>query len=396
MSPESWGARALAFASAAAAVALLTVSPPAEAFPWMIHHSYNGCAQCHLDPSGGGILTEYGRAQGDILLRTHYQPPPEKGYEVGPVKDFLFGATKLDPGVQLQADVRGLVIPDPANVQAMLMQADLRGAFQTKHFVASGAIGGVSRGAEGARLSSGDTWNLVSREYWVGVTPNKAWTVRVGRMNLPFGIRTEDHILDVRAATRTNTNDDQQFGLAAFYNSRKVRGEVMAVYGNTQVHPGSFRDKGYSGYVAWAPKNNIDVGVSSLYLAAKTDVLTFQQRNRFINGAFVRWAPIPELAVLAEGDVLIDNQPGVTYNGFVSTAIVDYEPIQGLHLQGIGEQCDDDFGDNDPSALTGTVAAQWFFTRRFDVRVDAGYGTVYCTPGTPGSPFGLVQAHFFL
>ena len=44
----------------------------AQAYPWMIRHDYTGCATCHVDPSGGGVLTAYGSAQGDMLLRTRY------------------------------------------------------------------------------------------------------------------------------------------------------------------------------------------------------------------------------------------------------------------------------------------------------------------------------------
>jgi hypothetical protein len=39
---------------------------------------------------------------------------------------------------------------------------------------------------------------------------------------------------------------------------------------------------------------------------------------------------------------------------------------------------------------------QWFFAPHADLRVDGGYGTVYCTPGVTGSPFGLLQAHLLL
>ena len=124
------------------AVALGVAPVSAQAFPWMIHHGYTSCAQCHVDPSGAGILTDYGRAQGEILLRTHYEAAPENP---GPVKDFLFGAFDLPDVLELQADVRGLLIPDPANLEAILMQADLRAALQTEKFSASASFGGKTR-----------------------------------------------------------------------------------------------------------------------------------------------------------------------------------------------------------------------------------------------------------
>jgi hypothetical protein len=35
----------------------------AQAYPRMIRRDYTGCATCHVDPSGGDVLTEYGAAQ---------------------------------------------------------------------------------------------------------------------------------------------------------------------------------------------------------------------------------------------------------------------------------------------------------------------------------------------
>ena len=51
---------------------VLSWSRPAHAYAWMIRHGYGGCNVCHADPSGGELLTAYGRAQGDLLLRMHY------------------------------------------------------------------------------------------------------------------------------------------------------------------------------------------------------------------------------------------------------------------------------------------------------------------------------------
>lgn len=386
------------FVSAALAAVMMFLiggSSPAYAFPWMVHHGYNGCAQCHVDPSGGGVLTDYGRAQGEILLRTHYDKE-SLTFEPGKVKDFLFGIVPLPEAVQLQADIRGLGIPDPSNPRAILMQSDLRGAVQTEHFSASASVGVVSTGAEEARFTSGNTWNMVTREYWVGYSPIKALTIRAGRMNLPFGIRTENHILDVRGATRTTTNDQQQTGLSLFWNSKKWRAEVMGIAGNFQVGPDSFRDRGYSGYLAWQPEKNFELGASSLLAVAQTDLVTLAPRTRLAEGLFVRWAPVEQLAILAEGDLLLDNQDGDARTGFVTTGFIDYEPVQGLHVQAIGEQCDDNFADTAGSAITGTGAVQWFFAPHTDLRIDAGYGSVLCTPGASPNPFASLQAHIYL
>ena len=61
-------------------LALMTAASSASAYPWMIRHGYTGCTPCHTDPSGGaGALTEYGRAQSDLLLRMRYGEATDTG-----------------------------------------------------------------------------------------------------------------------------------------------------------------------------------------------------------------------------------------------------------------------------------------------------------------------------
>jgi len=78
--PRRVRSRALRLLSWATFVAVLLLgSRPASAYPWMIRHQYQGCVPCHADPSGAGLLTEYGRAMGENVLRTRYgSPPPDE------------------------------------------------------------------------------------------------------------------------------------------------------------------------------------------------------------------------------------------------------------------------------------------------------------------------------
>jgi hypothetical protein len=54
------------------ALSMLSWVSPASAYAWMIRHGYGGCTTCHADPSGGELLTKYGRVQGDLILRMRY------------------------------------------------------------------------------------------------------------------------------------------------------------------------------------------------------------------------------------------------------------------------------------------------------------------------------------
>lgn len=382
------------------AVGLLGLLLPSEAnaYPFMIRHGYTGCAQCHVDPSGGGPLTEYGRGQAEIFMRTVYKDRGADWQGPGPEKDFLFGAVPLPDWLFLQGDIRSMVIPEPGNVRFLLMQSDLRAAVQASNVTAYISGGVVSEGAEEAWVTSNTNGaNFVSREYWAGYSPAKGLLIRGGRMDIPFGIRSEEHILFARSSTDTTTNDNQQVGLDAVYGKGKLRAEVMGIAGNFQLSPDDFRERGYSALAAWAITNRFELGVTSLVAHAALDVDSREERLRQAHGLFGRWAPVQSVGFLAEADALLDASAGAS-SAFGTTGYlqVDYEPVQGLHLKGTGEWCDNDLSDTDSASLRGSATALWFLAPHVDVRADVMYGTLYCTPGTAPTPMGLVQLHMFL
>lgn len=376
-------------------------SPQAHAYPWMIEHQYTTCSQCHVDPSGGSGMTAYGRAQTEALLRSHYGKEIE---EPGPVKDFLFGAVELPESVLAQADIRGLLIPRPGDVRLLLMQADLRGGIQSDSGMIYASAGVVSEGARGARLLSdeGATDEIltpVMRDYWVALTPSNGVMIRLGRINLPFGIRTDQHILFTRAVTRTTTNDDQSFGLSASYEARSWRAELMGIVGNLHVSPDDFRERGYSGTFAYALDNNAELGVSSLITSAQADVETLLPTTRQAHGLFTRYAPLERLAILGEADLLLTSagvSERTSATGVVADLHVDVEAVQGLHAKLGGELCDPDLSDDAGSASRGWGAVQWFFAPHVNLRIDALLGPLSCTPGAEARPMGLAQLHAFL
>ena len=368
----------------------------AGAYPFTISHGYTSCAQCHVDPSGGGALSPYGRGQAEIFMRSVYRKRPPD-WEPKDNAEFAFGLA-LPKALTLQADVRGLLIPQPGNVRAILMQADVRGQVQTGKLRAYGSLGVASEGGYSARVSSNaEGWNLLSREYWLGLDVSKGLLLRAGRMALPFGIRSEEHLLFARAATRTDTNDDQQVGLDAVYGRKKFRSEVMGIAGNFQVSPDEYRERGYSAVASYALDNNFEVGVSSLATFAQLDVALLDERLRQAHGAFARYSPVERIGVFAEGNVLADVVgEGELSVGSVGYLQVDTEPAQGLHVRATGEWCDDNHGDELDAVLRGSGAVVWFFLPHLDVRADVMYGTLYCTPGTEPSPLALVQMHGYL
>ena len=138
-------------------LAVLLLPGRSHAFAWMVSHGYGNCAQCHTDPSGGGLLTEYGRAQGEILLRTTWTERPE-GWEPGEASELLFGLLDLPDSLALGGSSRSstLMVDTPESepiTRFIQMQTDLRAQLTAGPVRASGTVGFAPTGAESAWIT---------------------------------------------------------------------------------------------------------------------------------------------------------------------------------------------------------------------------------------------------
>jgi hypothetical protein len=399
-------------------LAVLFVARPASAYPWMIRHQYQGCVPCHADPSGAGLLTDYGRAMGENVLRTRYG---SKAPDEMPVyARFLFGVPTPDwliLGGSLRGGIQLMKTPgNPIQYLLLEMEADLKAQITLSRFRAYGSLGYMHQGAQATQITSRPQDNLVSREHWIGVDlgEEKEWLLRAGRIDIPFGIRFDEHDLLVRSSTipggtRTNINDAQQHGVAVSYSGQIVRGELMAILGNYQINPDVFRERGYAGFVEFSLKPWAAAGVSSMVTYAGQDhQLRTPHTIRQLHGLFTRLAPVEPLVFLAEADAYIITSDatmggmGGTSPGMVGALQADVEPTQGLHFVVTGEtwiqsNIPTSSGLAPPSGGLTEVfglwtGVLWFFAPHTDVRFDF---VLSSQNGTLGY-FMLPQLHLYL
>ena len=138
----------------------------------MIGHGYAGCATCHLDPSGAGLLNEFGREEAADTLRSHY------GSDPAPVEPF-FGLWKNPDWLLTGGSFRdGLFFMKagtaPYSQQNILMQADLRVGIDAGRWRAAGSLGVLTNGDFPASVVTSDGGpSLEDRENWVWYTFEK-------------------------------------------------------------------------------------------------------------------------------------------------------------------------------------------------------------------------------
>lgn len=525
------------FLSIGVALLLWIYPNRADAYPWLIKHGYFGCGSCHADPSGGELLTAYGRVQGDLLLRMRYgddelsaassegssedfdsfdsfdsfdesddegedqdegdeededdedeeededdddawldqflgpsQSSPrwakEKGDKLGGAievtlededaedeedeeeaadeeedeeedEDFdedeseeeeeaeedqevvnivdenastfpgFLGLFNMQDNFLLGGSFRFMNILSSGNLRSFPMQLDLYGQFKIGTLRFGGSLGyaKVAAGSPHARAAQittnqGSGPNLISRTHYFGADfAGGKTTVRVGRLNLPFGVRIPEHTMWVREATRTDRESDQQHGVAIAYNEEALRAEGMLILGNYQVNPDKFRERGYSFFAEGLVTDQISLGLNSKITSVKQDPATGKQVFRQAHGVMGRVVGSEEFVLLFEGDALLESNRGLGYVGF---AQADYEIVQGLHGLGTLEVLDRGvpsstnadvqqtvtLGEGQPQ-LGLWVSAAWFFFTHFDLRVDLLY-----RQDTPLSFMG--QFHMYL
>jgi hypothetical protein len=372
----------------------------AHAYAWMIRHGYAGCTPCHTDPSGAGPLTEYGRAQGELLLQTRYGDASE---EASPLAGLAWGKVKTDDALRLGGDFREAwfaLQPEgaPSSQRLITMQADLFGDIKVGRFRAEGTIGFAPTGDHAAALTRFPENNIISRDHWLGyeLDEDGAWLVRAGRMALPFGIRAIEHTLFARALTRTDVDATQQYGAALSVSKDRFRGEVMGILGNFQLRPDDFRERGYSAYVEYAPMNTLALGVSSLFTRATRDLIYGVTDYRYANGLFVRYSPVERLVLLAEADSVYQSLTWHGHRGgYAGFVQADVEPAQGIHLMATGEVMDHGSAGESPS-YSGWFSAVWFFWYHMDLRVDNVYEVIGSPAGDTNVLSLLLQYHVYL
>ncbi len=371
-------------------------SRSAHAFPWIIREGYNTCNTCHADPSGAGILTQYGRGMEEVVVRTPYKGKIE---DPGTLGNFAFGV-KLPEQLLLQTDYRSVLLETGSsgsgyqNPRYIIMQADQSGQLKLGRFRLNGSIGyNRDNGALSASVTQPADWGaVIARQYWMGfdIGKDEEFLLRIGRMNVPFGLRSIEHTLWARVATRSDVNKYQEHGVTLSYTGEHFRGEVMAILGNYQIHGATNWDgpheRGYAGYLEWLATEKVGLGVTSQIThadEARTD-LSGAELNpaiqpgpvwRQAHGITARVSPVKPLVLLAEVDALLNSQLDLVTNaahnhfGAVGYLQADVEVFQGIHIVGTGEFYEPSF-DQVMTSVGGWLGLWWFFAPHFDFRFD--------------------------
>lgn len=178
--------------------ALYLVTLHAFAFPENVRHGYFSCTACHVSPSGGGVLTPYGRSLSAELMSS-WGTPKTSGFlfsdnENEKKNPPWFRAAVLLRGVQTYRNT-----PKAEVAKLIPMQADVEAGVDTEKLAVIATAGLRSNG------QTQDLNQFFSRRHYVLYRFSDKWSARAGKFIFSFGLNEPDHIV----ATRRGLGWDQ-------------------------------------------------------------------------------------------------------------------------------------------------------------------------------------------
>jgi hypothetical protein len=166
------------------------------------------CTSCHFSPTGGGLLTDYGRSLSHVELSSSLASDPRTAESPSGEQAFLFGALGdrlggLRLGLELRPSHLRFTFPGGDASRNLLMAAEGIAAYQVNGWTAYGQVG---------RHVEGDEVSIGSYEHWVGRQSEGGTGVRVGRFMPAYGVRLADHTAFNRDTLGFDKND-QVYGV---------------------------------------------------------------------------------------------------------------------------------------------------------------------------------------
>jgi hypothetical protein len=323
--------RAALFSWCAALALVAALARPASAYPqFQFSSGTNRCAQCHVSPAGGGLISAWGRDEsGDTISR-------------GGDGSFLHGLFAPPSWLGLGGDFRLASLgnsvggPESPELVTFPMQADiylralLGDAFSINVIAGDRGITRPTSPTTSGRLSSA-LHRGISREHFLMWRPSATGPyVRAGRFFAPYGLRMVEHIFYVRRYTGSNLYEEP-YALSGGYVDENWELHASAFAPVPESFPDSlqsvgFREKGGALYF----EHRI-AGMAALGVQARVGVAS--EEARYQGGAVGKlWLEPAKLLFMGEADVIRQTIKGT---GGGQTQLVSYLgatffPIRGL------------------------------------------------------------------
>ena len=318
----------------------------AYSFPENVRDGYVNCTSCHVSPTGGGILTPYGRDLSREVLSTWGKEGES---------EFLYNLIKLPEWLLMGGDLRSVYLyrdnPQVREGKWMWMQSDLESSviFKNLWFVAT-----VGKNYS----NSAETSAVISRRHYINWRPTDELSIRSGRFYHAFGINTPDHIIATKRGLGWDQGDET-YNIEGAWLGETFNAYVTAILGRPDFSTQK-QEQGVSLLGAVNFGERFKVGGSYFYGHKSSE-------DRHIIGPFGILGFTHHFFLLSEFDWQIKNAG--KQNGFVHYERLDYEFIQGLHMYLTHEQSRLDLKNSGSNQYSFGLGLQFFPRPHFELNL---------------------------
>jgi len=325
---------------------LAAAAAPVPAEPIFLSRQYTRCTNCHYSPTGGGLLTPYGRSLSREELSTFGSSGGSKPQ--GREQQFLFGVLgsatgPLSLGIDLRPSRLRFDFGDLTTTRSLLMNADLTAALRHGHWTFYGQLG---------RQPRGDDPRVASFEHWVGYQSERGLGFRAGRFLPAYGVRLADHTSFTRARLDLD-NEDQVYALELSYKSDRYLAQLS-------VGPGRADDVDDAERRAFTATGRLQYDLTSRAVLVASGLFRDASEldpRRGATGLALGVAPVKHLTLWTEADVQFREGPS---GGHAYTLLGEaaFEAYRGLWIK-FFPQLVSQFGDAKAGTLRLGVGLNW-------------------------------------
>jgi hypothetical protein len=349
----------------------------AHAYPEMVRHNYVNCTSCHVSPSGGGILNDYGRELSKEVLSTWSKDGEQA---------FIYGFLKSKENLKLGGDYRSAVIyqdqPSFKEIRGIQMQADVEAALVQDKWVALATIG-----YQDPRVVQVWSDHTISRRHWIGWKPSEKTLIRTGRFMIPYGINIPEHVTTIRRGLGFDQSAET-YNIGFDIEDEKWSASTTLNLGRID-QPSLNREQGVALTAAIPIGESAKLGYSYLWG-------TSSLASRNLMGPYVLLGFSSRLYLLSELYFQFKSTPSIgSTTGGVNYQKLGYELMQGLVLYGTQEWSKLDFSNPNSLQTNYGLGVQFFPRPHFEFNFSYQKQLISALSSTPFD-FAWLMFHYYL
>lgn len=322
---------------------VLFLTTKVDAFPEMVRHNYPNCIACHESPSGGGLLTPYGRTISSSVLSTWGNEKEARPF---------YGAFEnryTTKYLNIGGDLRALQLHTNSK-QAMVgrfirMQTGIEAALKVYKLKLVSFFGKQ----EAENMVRGE-----SIRHYLMYSPTDEVSLRGGRFVPNFGLNIPEHTLPTRRSLGFDQGSERdQF--EAMWSGEKLN--VSGSYSQTvATEVRKTQEKAFTTQVNYVLFDSYRLG-ANVWFGSENG----KKRQIYgVNGVF---GFTEKFYYLTEFDLQngVDNKKGLFH-----FSKIGYEVVKGLHLIGLEEYRKTDLKNEKTLLNAHGIGAQWYPRPHFD------------------------------